>query len=182
MMQLPPTPKKYFRKIETILNRLENGRINELGALDEIYNVMNRFNQWIAQFMSCKVKCSHCCSIPVDLTDLEARYISDKIGIAINDPVEVLDHCVTFTPCPFLSHNDECKIYQYRPFNCRTFHSAGNPDDCKYPDKTTLIFGSASHEYSSDFLLQTAMIIHALNSGRGSNDIRQYFGTSDNLK
>lgn len=85
---------------------------------------------------ACARGCTHCCHIPVAITDVEARLIGEKIGrppAAISGAPslsEVLAGGVVLpgtpvstdryaSPCPFL-RGDECSIYQHRPIACRT--------------------------------------------------------------
>ena len=59
---------------------------------------------------------------------LEAEYISVMTKIPYG-----LDRQLTTnntSPCPFLSMNGECSIYQYRPMTCRLLHALGDPDNC----------------------------------------------------
>lgn len=90
---------------------------------------------------ACKRGCSHCCHIPVAMTDVEARFIGKAIGTAPRIPVGMQSAVEMLaadtqpdafglpgspgpdagyaSPCPFL-HDGECSIYENRPLACRT--------------------------------------------------------------
>lgn len=36
-------------------------------------------------------------------------------------------------PCPLLDANGRCRVYEHRPFGCRTFFALGEPQDCAMP-------------------------------------------------
>jgi Fe-S-cluster containining protein len=83
---------------------------------------------------ACKPGCSHCCHVPVSITDVEARLIGQRVGIAPQsvpdapgtEAAVALEHLpgapeksAGYTaPCPFLA-NDRCSIYEHRPLACR---------------------------------------------------------------
>lgn len=77
---------------------------------------------------ACKVGCSHCCHIPVNLTKAEADVLGKAIG---RKPVAPAHHTangtIEFPPCSFLV-NKVCQIYQHRPSVCRT-HMNLDQDD-----------------------------------------------------
>lgn len=80
---------------------------------------------------ACKSGCSHCCHIPVKITQAEAQYIARLTGhkaAAATDlpPEPVIEGYAS--PCPFLA-NDQCSIYDRgRPAVCRS-HLNMDQDD-----------------------------------------------------
>lgn len=71
---------------------------------------------------ACHTGCSHCCHIPVMLTELEARVIAHETGRHIHTPQTYRrEGAAEFigVACPFLTEN-RCSIYESRPFACRT--------------------------------------------------------------
>ena len=88
---------------------------------------------------ACQSGCSACCNIGVMLSETEARVIGKEIGIRPATPpeggyVQVRDgqdlaEWMTFSevlsteffniPCPFLSVDRACQIYDSRPMACR---------------------------------------------------------------
>ena len=114
---------------------------------------------------ACRQGCSHCCHIPVALTDVEARLIGERIGrtpavpphaprgeAALGQaqvPGAPADDAGYTDPCPFLEQ-DVCSIYTHRPLACRVqlnmdadaalcvLREDGVPVDVPYADATTL--------------------------------------------
>lgn len=72
---------------------------------------------------ACKSGCSHCCHIPVTISQAEAHAIGRVTGRtptppAKLQPVEIRGY---ESPCPFLDKKTQgCSIYQERPFVCRS--------------------------------------------------------------
>lgn len=92
----------------------------------------------LAALSACRPGCSHCCYIPVAMTDVEARLLGERVGrkpaqmdkalraeAALADrlgPVRLpgapAKNAGYSDPCPFLSHG-RCSIYEHRPLACR---------------------------------------------------------------
>lgn len=94
--------------------------------LPKLYALMEEVSAVRAPHLACSAGCSSCCrTIPVEISDLEARHISAATGrvsavlppgrhtIPGNAPGRIN------TPCPFLVDN-LCSIYEHRPHNCRS--------------------------------------------------------------
>lgn len=87
----------------------------------------------LVQHAACRRGCSHCCHIPVTITDVEARIIGKAIGrpperpagaLSIEEAAEALaalpgTAAVSYaSPCTFLE-DGLCSIYAHRPPACR---------------------------------------------------------------
>lgn len=121
----------------------------------------------------CQKGCSHCCKIDVNITSLEAEYISINTGIKSDEGSSVTsDHRDT---CPFLGEQGECKIYKYRPFNCRTFHTIDDPKYCEDGEELHMIYGASSFGYGSRMLMKCAQVVSHINNGLPKRDIRDFF-------
>lgn len=92
----------------------------------------------LAALSACRPGCSHCCHIPVAMTDVEARLLGERIGrkpakVAGAPGVEatLADAAQPWQlpgtpapsagysdPCPFLALG-RCSIYEHRPLACR---------------------------------------------------------------
>jgi Fe-S-cluster containining protein len=102
-------------------------RITQISArpvirLKEVLNTADQIFDQAGKFAACARGCGHCCHVSVPITQFEARYMGENLGIT---PVELkqsvkheLSEYGSHTPCPFLA-NGECSIYEYRPLTCR---------------------------------------------------------------
>lgn len=90
--------------------------------LPKLYLLMEEVGELRSQHVACKAGCSACCrTIPVEISDLEARHIAAATGKAMAK-LPAGRHTVlqnVQTPCPFLLEN-QCSIYEHRPYNCRS--------------------------------------------------------------
>ena len=102
-------------------------RITQISArpvirLKEVLNTADQIFDQAGKFAACARGCGHCCHVSVPITQFEARYMGDNLGIA---PIELkmtikheLSEYGSHTPCPFLKQG-ECSIYEFRPLTCR---------------------------------------------------------------
>ncbi|RRS00932.1 YkgJ family cysteine cluster protein [Aquabacterium soli] len=90
--------------------------------LPKLYSLMEEVGDLRAPHVSCKAGCSACCrTIPVEISDLEARHIAAATG-RVPATLSAGRHTVmghAERPCPFLIDN-QCSIYEHRPYNCRS--------------------------------------------------------------
>lgn len=71
---------------------------------------------------ACKKGCTHCCFIPVKITQAEALHIGRMVGVKPSKagqlppelPIQGYE-----SPCPFLREG-ACSIYDHRPWVCRS--------------------------------------------------------------
>ena len=97
--------------------------------------------------ISCKKGCGYCCYLHVDVTAHEAEVILERCkeeGISI-DWLRVKKQSIRgYTTwgnlsmkhkrCVFLSDDNQCKIYSFRPAKCRLMLSVDDPIKCKDDD------------------------------------------------
>jgi len=130
-----------------------------LAYLQNAYDMFEKSLKPFLQDSSCQKGCIICCHYFVDTTPIEAemirRYVEkefdrpgkeeilSKIEAAKRyylDPVPILteqDENVTdayqkhLIPCPFLSDEGACRIYERRPLVCRTLLVFSDPHRCK---------------------------------------------------
>ncbi|WP_127128022.1 YkgJ family cysteine cluster protein [Pseudoflavitalea rhizosphaerae] len=105
-------------------------------SLDEVFNKRELRKGKV----SCKKGCSFCCNLNVRISKIEAiviadycrqngfsispHYLESKLAISESDfPLSQVKRCV------FLKNN-ECSIYEVRPFACRRYLVKSNPDYC----------------------------------------------------
>ena len=146
------------------------------GRLKWIYRYMDSYNKFVATFSVCSKGCSHCCEIDVYISSLEAAYIAENIGVPANfDSPYSKNH---FSPCPFLSKEKSCSIYQFRPFNCRTFHTLDHPKYC-VSGESHAVYGASGYGYGASVLQEIAHVITQLNGNHPMKDIRDFFKTAN---
>ncbi|HIV70901.1 MAG TPA: YkgJ family cysteine cluster protein [Candidatus Aquabacterium excrementipullorum] len=90
--------------------------------LPKLYMLMEEVGALRSEHVSCKAGCSACCrTIPVEISDLEARHIAAATGraAAALPPGRHTALGQVDTPCPFLVEN-RCSIYEHRPYSCRS--------------------------------------------------------------
>ncbi len=90
--------------------------------LKEVLDTADQIFDHAGKFAACARGCGHCCHVSVPITELEARFMGEHLGI---EPVAVkqsirheLSEFGSHTRCPFLA-NGECSIYEVRPLTCR---------------------------------------------------------------
>lgn len=89
----------------------------------------------LAQVAACTPGCAHCCHLSAAITSSEARLIGQAVrrtpavprnSMTLAQAVDDLEQARALsnrhlgTPCPFLSAEQRCSIYEHRPFVCRT--------------------------------------------------------------
>lgn len=156
------------------LERAQDPRTPKLEALGILRQVAGVFSTLVKEHSACKAQCTHCCNIPVTLSETEAKLISLAIGKPftkvrqsawIAQPRYGYQH-----PCTFLRENG-CSIYPHRPMACRT-HLSLDRDDllCQLIPETNV-----------PVPLANANIYHGLYAWLSRKDsladIREYFPT-----
>ncbi|MDO9237844.1 MAG: YkgJ family cysteine cluster protein [Aquabacterium sp.] len=112
--------------MHTKLAALTRESASPRSKLPKLYALMELVSEVRSPHLACNAGCSACCrTIPVEISDLEAKHIAAATGRApaVLPPGR---HTIpgnapgrTNTPCPFLVDN-LCSIYEHRPFNCRS--------------------------------------------------------------
>lgn len=108
--------------------------------LPKLYVLMEEVGELRSPHVSCKAGCSACCrTIPVEISDLEARHIAAATGktMANLPPGRHTQLKDVTTPCPFLVEN-QCSIYEHRPYNCRSL-AAVDRDALSCSDENTAL-------------------------------------------
>lgn len=108
----------------------ENCLIKLIGC----YSLTARYFEWYHYERTpvCSPSCGFCCYQPVELTLLEAELISEVFEILPNMYLYSSKAKVKHTPCPFLDSNNNCIVYEYRPFVCRLTFAYESNEKCKY--------------------------------------------------
>lgn len=172
---LPNFPDDIMEEAMHLFNVVLN-RDTILGMrLSQVYAFIDKVNkEVISTFTSCSKGCSACCKINIQISTLEASYISIMTGIQ-------MDSGSSFTkghhsPCPFLSSKNACAIYEYRPLICRTYHVKSDPALCGTKAMVHQ-YGSMKADMSNDLYRNAMRWIHLQNAHSGGiwRDIRDYF-------
>jgi Fe-S-cluster containining protein len=89
---------------------------------------LRKSTEYLAEAMkgqaACSDKCSHCCNMPILISQAEADQIAKETSTKINKEIEYVHHAkmeYNGTPCPFLKDN-RCSIYNSRPIACRVHY------------------------------------------------------------
>lgn len=142
------------------------------GRLKWSYRYLDYYNKFVTTDSVCSKGCAHCCSVDVHISSLEAAYITENIGIPadFSSPYSK-NHS---SPCPFLSTEKRCSIYQFRPFNCRTIRAVDHPKYCA-PREAHAADGAPGDGYGSSVIREIAHDIAQLNGNHPEKDIRDFF-------
>ena len=115
---------------------------------EDLVTLSNHINTNVEANIACKKGCSYCCNSRVEISQPEAMfiytYIKDNLNqeqlesifnrikeiVSLTSNIENQnDYNKLQLPCIFLNNN-ECGIYEIRPFVCREFHSV-NLESCE---------------------------------------------------
>jgi len=170
--ELPDIPDDIYNESKSLKVVLASIKADPFLKLKLIYDFLDRYSQFASTFTVCTKGCSACCKINVNMTALEASYIEKNTSHRIinNKPRKPK----TNTDCPFLISGN-CSVYEFRPFNCRTFFTIDNPKYCKTPDEPHQVHGSGGGQ-GVPVLYQFREYIDRLNGKREVADIRCFFG------
>ncbi|HDX8437820.1 YkgJ family cysteine cluster protein [Aeromonas dhakensis] len=109
-------PASLSKKEEGLYLRMLKSKGNYLNKLSSLFSEMNEIYAYVDKYTPCEKGCSHCCYIPVAVSELEVEYIERSLKIKRKSFSEY-DRTQS-KPCPFLKNNS-CSIYNVRPFVCR---------------------------------------------------------------
>lgn len=100
---------------------LEHENSSSKSKLAKIYRLLDDASRLAEPFVACRRGCSACCHMNVVVSSLEAERlaaVSGRTMAPVVRPTEHNDAKFSGVPCPFLV-NDECSVYEARPFACR---------------------------------------------------------------
>ena len=176
-------PKVILKKHKKLLTQLNNDNLPRFSKVKKIHKFIDEQNKVMFEDKTvCKKGCSYCCSINVDVTEVEAAYIAENTGTKIKDNIIFSKHKNKYfgVPCPFLDQNNHlCSIYEFRPSVCRTYFVFDDSELCKQEvgqleiniNSSTLV-ASLFSDYLIHELSNNTMIKH---SHEGFRDIREWF-------
>lgn len=119
--------------------RVQLSNASHTSRREQLLKLADRFNDALAPHTACKPGCYHCCYMPTLIYTHEAERLAVASGRKMNDiPPRLVETSlrtaakVNGTPCPFLSGDGKCSVYNDRPLICRLHHSLNeDPDDCR---------------------------------------------------
>jgi len=169
-----PNVKARTDKLVAIINK---DHLPPLKKLEHIYKYFDEDSEFFKPYISCSKGCDHCCHYDVQITELEAKYITKKTGIKHKNINEKIKNFAP-QPCVFLSEKGECSIYEARPIACRAFMALGPSNLCEGGDKWQVQLGNAEFATpKSSLVMAYQMINHitGLTEELKLLDIRQFF-------
>lgn len=105
-----------------LLSRILAGKRKTREALLDLRKMADEIGRAAAGSVACAKGCSHCCHIPVAVSQREADIIGSEIGRAaarLSGIFRPSDEAASYrNPCPFLV-SGSCGIYASRPIACR---------------------------------------------------------------
>ena len=124
----------------------------------KMQETLDQFNSQAAPPITCKIHCDACCYYQVASVPMEARYIQHQAKkslpknlykmvsrklkqvhtrereIELRFPDDIIRQARVYRrfkiPCPFLSDDRQCLIYQYRPMICRYHNVTSISERC----------------------------------------------------
>jgi Fe-S-cluster containining protein len=171
-IKFPDASGDAVRKFREVAEFVTLGNASRNAKVKAIYEAADAITVEVAPLTACQKGCNHCCKIDVGVAEVEAQFIGRNIGKSpriVSGATE--GYGENRTPCTFLSQDGSCKIYQYRPFACRTYFALDSPDYCK-----DLKVSHVTYDYKGNGMLtKLAHLLSQLNgAGRGA-DIRDFF-------
>jgi Fe-S-cluster containining protein len=131
---LASIPASLLEQEDQLPKTLAHANASAQAKLRRIYSLVDEFDEYRRGLVACGKGCSACCRMNVQISNLEAKQISQTIGrqaaarhvSTVHSPSKFMGQ-----PCPFLV-DDSCSIYANRPLACRkhvSFHST--PEWCE---------------------------------------------------
>lgn len=171
-VHIPELPQSFVHEFISLSKVVQIGNESSSSKLKKIFTLTDKITSFVAPYMVCQKGCSHCCKIDVLVTSIEAQYIQKNLGFTPDSGYSISSgHGDSKRPCTFLSSEDVCSIYQYRPFACRTFHAMDNPSMCKDTSAIHATYSSKNNGMLGKLLHMVANI----NNNRAIRDIRDFF-------
>jgi Fe-S-cluster containining protein len=176
-------PKTILKKYKKLLVQLDTTSSSRFEKVQKIHKFIDQQSAEMFQKQAvCKKGCSYCCSINVDVPEVEAAYIAENIGKTIKDQyiVGIQQKNQYSTPCPFLNQaNQMCIIYDFRPSVCRSYFVFNDPKLCEQEigQREVNINSSSlvSHLFSNYLIFKLSNNISINFLHAETRDIREWF-------
>jgi len=133
--------------------KADKSKLSKMARVKRIYDLLDEIRHETESICVCRKGCAHCCRIKLEVTPLEADYISHNTDIKQRKHNVVRDDKY----CPLLNQQTaQCSVYEFRPFNCRSFATYDSPDYCR-DDMEHYITGGPENGYGSKAILFLAI-------------------------
>jgi len=129
-------PAELRTELETLPRHIAVMNTKSTIKLQEVLHMADKVSNHASPFIACARGCSHCCHVSVPISEYEARYIGENLGLKPASLKRSIRRNISEfsdkTPCPFLV-DGECSVYAYRPLTCR-MHVSFDIDNywCRY--------------------------------------------------
>lgn len=118
-------------KVAAKLNFKENQRfLNRMKSVNpkELDNIVHQFHEEVFSYTDC-FTCANCCkTISPAMRERDVERIASALHLKPADVVSKYmkldadgDYVFVSSPCPFLEHDNRCKVYDDRPKACREY-------------------------------------------------------------
>ncbi len=175
-------PKPLKAKVHNRINEFVNlEHMDVKRDLDKLYKTIDEFmNRMVYPSSVCRKGCGYCCSIPVDVSLIEAARISIYLQQELEPNIVTVTEEDKYAPCPFQTKDFTCGIYPVRPLNCRLFASIDSWHPCRDEEQHML----HANKSNSAFIQLNDHLERISGSAQKQAknlpvvaDIRAYFGT-----
>ncbi len=140
----------------------------------DFYENIDKFSDEVVKPLSvCAKGCAQCCHVPVQVSYIEALFISEEAGIPIDFKRA---RGGIGTACPFLDSDNLCKVREHRPLACRLFHTIDHWQYC-VDDVRHLTIGLNGYEGLLD--IHELFCSQQSPYGYGYADIREWFAVNE---
>lgn len=171
-LTLPPIPSELFEQGRLLNRKAQAGGMSRHSILRGIYDLVDKTSAVVEPMTVCSAGCSACCSIPVGVTELEASYIARNANIKMQTVMQSSERHDT-TPCPLLTQDRRCSVYQWRPLVCRVYAVFDDPALCAELDTEHVTYNSQSNPIFDE----SRKWIWHLNGQGVMADIRSFFAS-----
>lgn len=160
--------------------------------LKKLYANLDAATSPVAEASTCRKGCGHCCKLLVLTSRLEKEYIEEYLSShfpekeikefkdKINKNKELLSKLTVYRdgsfeektkneylssriPCAFLDENQNCSIYEARPFICRKYIVFNSPEVCAELTKNTTQYYSPFQSTVKDSIIKLNQLIYGTN-------------------
>lgn len=171
-VEIPSFPVHFAEDYLALTKAFQTEQQSTEDKIRKLYAFTDKLTAFVSPYMVCAKGCAYCCKKNgIHVRTVEAQYIRNSLGLALNsDPAIISGQADLKKPCPFLDANNDCAIYPYRPFKCRTAFTLDNPVFCDSETVHTIYTSN-----SNRMLTELLNMIDQINENQPIRDIRNFF-------